>query len=110
MPTPPKPKPPEPELIVPYDIQVHEEHAGPLPEPSLRSVSSALRYNYVAYSDAEDDAGLYGYGHTPSEAIADFCRNCAEAYCNGCTEDECPTPSDCILTSGALSTLTKARI
>jgi len=72
-------------------IQVWENHSGPI------APSGQLLYRYVSYIDAEADAGIYGYGDTPSEAAADYIRNMAEALCNSCTEDECPNANDCIL-------------
>jgi hypothetical protein len=90
--------------VIPRRIQVYENHAGPIPAPE----DEALSYEFVAYADAENDAGLYGYGHTVHAAIADYCRNCAECYCGDCTD--CENERDCLLTSGELSTLTKHRI
>lgn len=94
------------QATIPHHIQVYENHSGPIPTYHAGYHAGALHYAFVAYSDAE--SGLYGYGHTEPDAIADYCRNQAEAYCNGCTD--CRNISDCILTSGGLSQEVKARI
>lgn len=89
---------------MPDPIQVFPEEAGPIPPYYV----GGLRYAFCAYRDAEADCGLYGYGHTECDAIADFIRNEAEAACAGCTD--CKNTCECILTSGELPHIVKREI
>jgi len=64
-------------------------------------------YPYVAYRDAEDCAGYYGYGNTRAEAAEDFLRQEAEQICcdcdNACSSDEQYDANDCIMIEPNLS-------
>lgn len=39
--------------------------------------------DFCAHYDGEEEAGGYGYGATPEDAIADFLENCQEALNGG---------------------------
>lgn len=93
-------------------IQVYENHSGPIPPHSSVVGTNYSRYHfaYVAYRDAEADYNLYGYGHTPEDAIADYCRNEAETICVECDMHNCQTSKDCILSSGELHAYVQAHL
>jgi len=74
--------------------------------PMAHADGSIGYYPYVAYRNAEDCAGYYGYGNTPTEAIEDFLRQEAEQICCNCTNpcfsDE-QYADDCIMIEPNLS-------
>lgn len=94
---------------MPDPICVYENHSGPIPTPG----KGGYIWRFVAYRDAEADYNIYGYGHTPSDAIADYCRNEAEEHCANCPAGEiegCLGPDECILTSGNLAAYVKSQL
>lgn len=38
------------------------------------------KHDWCAFYDGEEEAGVYGYGATEAEAIADFVENCQDSH------------------------------
>jgi len=53
--------------------------------PMVDDAGQIHYYPYIAYRDAEDCIGYYGYGNTATEAAEDFLRQEAEDICCNCT-------------------------
>ena len=60
--------------------------------PMTHADGSIGYYPYVAYRNAKDCAGYYGYGNTHAEAIEDFLWQEVEQICSNCTD---PCSMDC---------------
>ena len=79
--------------------------------PMIDDAEQVHYYPFIAYRDAEDCIGYYGYGNTHTEAAEDFLRQEAQQICSNCT-DPCsqalslddPNGNDCIMVEPNLST------
>jgi len=75
--------------------------------PMVDDAGQIHYYSYVAYRNAEDCAGYYGYGNTRNEAAQDFLQQEANQICCNCTDpcssDDERYANDCILIEPNLS-------